>query len=158
MATYDLTNDSTTYPMVGYSPSTQAIRNPMHGVFNLTSRVLQLKNYVTTNDTVQFMDLPIGATVLGGYLTVLEAPNEAIDMEVGTGADPNGYLVSVNIPTTVTVGKQFVFDGALLGVANVSADTADIVLANVGAALTSGKFVVTVIFAGNAGVTTTINA
>lgn len=154
MAAYDLTEDSTTFPKYA-NPSTAKNTNPMHGTWTKTTRVISLKDMVTGNDTLALFNALPGATVVGGSLQILEAPNEAIDIVIGVAGTTNGFLASVTPTTTTAVGKQYIFDGALLSVLGVL--EVILTLANVGAALTAGKIVVTLHCVGNASGSATNN-
>jgi hypothetical protein len=153
MATIDWTYDSTTHP-VGGTPTP-------HDVCGLRTVQSQLINLVTGTagaDTFNVFDLKAGTVVLASWVTIVELPNEACDVILGTtGVDANGLMEAQELYTSRTAGASYPGFGTLLGHSVGGVDEPgttvliDATTANVGGALTSGKLRFTLVCAGGQG-------
>lgn len=148
MATYDLTLNSTTYP-VGGTPTPR-----YKGVQVLTSRVVELASRANAANVYDLFDLPAGTVVLGGHLTVIEPANTTMSIDVGiTGTDTDCYIDGCDVTAAagtnykMVAGTEAYFVGTVGGNSLASATTVS-ALQTATTVLTAGKFVVSLIVAG----------
>ena len=84
--------------------------------FDATKRVL------AAADVVELISIPAGTHVLNVYVEVLEG-EAAQTLNVGDGADPDGYVAAATVATT---GARVLGAGAIVGKLYSAADTIDI--------------------------------
>ena len=80
------------------------------------------KRALAAADVVELISIPAGTHVLNVYVEVLEG-EAAQTLNVGDGADPDGYVAAADVATT---GARVLGAGAIVGKLYSAADTIDL--------------------------------